>query len=213
MAKGLLVVMVGDENKKQTNYLGLDKTYEVEMVLGIVTDSYDLLGIPQITRSVNQNVTQSDIYPILAKMTGKINQPYPPYSAVRVQGKPLYWWARQDRLEEVTIPTAERNIYEISLQAMEKIDLLDLKTDITQRIKMVGGDFRQLQIAASWDKQLISSKIRSFQMIKLSIHCSSGTFVRGLVHQIGQELGYGAVTHSIIRTKVGLWELKDAETL
>ena len=45
MAEGLLLLLVSDENKKRKEYERLPKTYEFEVLLGIETDSYDVLGI------------------------------------------------------------------------------------------------------------------------------------------------------------------------
>jgi tRNA pseudouridine55 synthase len=46
MAKGLLLILVGDENKNKIKYEKLDKEYVFEVLFGISTDSYDILGIP-----------------------------------------------------------------------------------------------------------------------------------------------------------------------
>ena len=45
MATGLLIVLKDEENKQRNNYIGLTKTYEFEILFGISTDSYDLLGV------------------------------------------------------------------------------------------------------------------------------------------------------------------------
>lgn len=44
MAEGLLLILVGDECLKKDEYLNLDKEYEVEVLFGFETDTYDLLG-------------------------------------------------------------------------------------------------------------------------------------------------------------------------
>jgi tRNA pseudouridine55 synthase len=205
--------MVGEENKNQSFYLGLDKTYEVELVLGVSTDSYDLLGLPNKPFEIVANISQNQLEPALATLTGGIHQAYPPYSAVRVEGKPLYWWARQGRLNEVKIPVAKRDIYQLSILEIQQLSLEVFSTDLSSRIGQVEGDFRQPEILHAWDTLLRTTQVASLWNIKLRVACSSGTYVRGLVHQLGQDLGYGAVTRSIVRTKVGQWELKDAERL
>ena len=213
MAEGLLVVMVGDENKNQSDYIGMDKTYEVEMLLGVSTDSYDLLGIPNKPLDLVQALDHSSLDSVITSLRGKILQPYPPYSAVRVDGKPLYWWARQDRLSEIAIPAAERQIYDLSLLRVEQMRMSDFRQDLTKRINSVIGDFRQAEILAAWDELLNRTTVELLWSIRLRVACSSGTFVRGLVNQIGLDLTCGAVTRSIVRTKVGDWELKNAENL
>src|SRR4051812_2270372 len=51
LAHGVLLLMIGDATKEREKYLGLDKSYEFEAVLGVSTDSYDVLGL------VNNNLT------------------------------------------------------------------------------------------------------------------------------------------------------------
>ena len=213
MAEGLLVVMVGDENKNQSDYIGLDKTYEVEMLLGVSTDSYDLLGIPNKPLDLVHTLDRSSLDSAIARLRGKILQPYPPYSAVRVKSKPLYWWARQDRLNEVAIPIAERSISSLDVLSVSQIEMHEFRQDLTTRINSVVGDFRQAEILAAWDELLVQTEAEQLWNVKLRVVCSSGTFVRGLINQIGLDLRCGAVTRSIVRTKVGNWELKDANHL
>src|SRR5262245_8184953 len=45
MAHGLMLLLIGYENKNRTEYLNLDKTYYFKILLGVETDSYDLLGL------------------------------------------------------------------------------------------------------------------------------------------------------------------------
>ena len=44
MAEGILLVLVGEENKNREKYLGLDKVYEVDVLFGVATDTGDVLG-------------------------------------------------------------------------------------------------------------------------------------------------------------------------
>ena len=58
MATGTLLILIGDECKKQTKYHALDKVYTVELLIGIHSDSGDVLGIvsacaPQILTMQN----------------------------------------------------------------------------------------------------------------------------------------------------------------
>ena len=48
---------------------------------------------------------------------------------------------------------------------------------------------------------------------KLSVHCSKGTYIRSLCHDIGQLLGFGAVMSSLERTQNGIFSIKDSVTL
>lgn len=49
--------------------------------------------------------------------------------------------------------------------------------------------------------------------VSLRIHCSKGTYIRSLCHDIGQELGCGGTMKSLLRTRVGIFSLSDARKL
>jgi tRNA pseudouridine55 synthase len=53
----------------------------------------------------------------------------------------------------------------------------------------------------------------NFPYLMLEIGCSSGTYIRSLAHQLGQELGCGAHLYSLVRTTVGDYRLADTITL
>ena len=56
MAQGLLLLIIGDkENKKINKHLKKDKEYHAQILLGIQTDSYDILGIPKKSEQININ--------------------------------------------------------------------------------------------------------------------------------------------------------------
>ena len=45
---------------------------------------------------------------------------------------------------------------------------------------------------------------------RFNVHCSSGTYVRSLVHDLGAKLGCGAVMSNLRRVKVGGFDIKDS---
>ena len=45
MAEGVMIILVGDENKKREKYLDLNKKYEVGILFGVSTDTHDVLGL------------------------------------------------------------------------------------------------------------------------------------------------------------------------
>ena len=47
MASGVLLILQGATQKQRERYMGLGKTYEVKILFGFSTDSYDLLGLPR----------------------------------------------------------------------------------------------------------------------------------------------------------------------
>lgn len=100
-ATGLLIIGVGAGTKKLSKYIGLPKTYEAEIMLGVRTDTGDLEG-EVVEEQAVERVSEDALADVLDEMTGDITLPVPLYSAVKVKGKPLYKYARAG--EDVTVP-------------------------------------------------------------------------------------------------------------
>ncbi len=220
LAEGLIIVLTGDDCMKKDEYTNLNKQYEVTVLFGFATDTYDLLGIvknqsqnSQIVRRVGapgervkrQQFENSDfgIQKILKNFTGKIEQKYPPYSSRTVDGKPLWAWAREGRLDEITIPTHQVYVSNIEIINESQISKDELSIYIKNEIAKIAGDFRQEEILKSWDEVLKNTDQENFLCVKLRIDCGSGTYVRVIAHELGEALGIGALAMHIKRTKIG----------
>lgn len=204
MAEGLVLVLVGEENKKRKSYEDLPKEYECEVLFGMATDTYDILG--KITKSqtnyIQENV-ESSIKMLLPTFIGKHQQPYPPYSSQPVHGKPLYYWARENKLNEITIPTKEIEMYTVELLSQTKIQTKDLQIMITDRIEKVVGNFRQDEILALWHTFCKQNAEKTFSIFRFRISCSSGTYIRSFANTLGKKIQIPAIALSIKRTKIG----------
>jgi len=143
-------------------------------------------------------------------LIGTLDQKYPPYSSVRVNGKPLFYWAREGKINEVKIPNKKITINTITLNNLEVINFKDIFIETCKKINKVKGKFRQDKIIANWIE--INRKNPSLKLVKLgcSISCSKGTYIRAIAHEIGQTLNVGAVALSIKRTKIGPFSVEDA---
>lgn len=93
MASGLMVVGVGAGTKKLKDYVGLDKTYEAEILLGVGTDSGDVTG-EVIAETQSVSATEADVQKALGEMVGTLRLPVSKYSAMKQGGEPLYKKAR-----------------------------------------------------------------------------------------------------------------------
>lgn len=209
MAHGLLLLLLGDENKKRESYLHLDKMYQVEMLFGFSTDTYDLLG--KVIGGSNMEITQDKITRVFSRFIGQRKQQYPPYSSQPVNGKPLFYWARQNKLSEITIPTKDITVHSIQFLSIRSLSGEVLEKEIMQRINLVSGDFRQKEIKDSWI-QAIDETIE-YTLVAATIFCSSGTYVRSLTNDIGKYIGSGAVAFDIFRTQIGNYTIKDSKII
>ncbi|RAH45794.1 pseudouridine synthase PUS4 [Aspergillus brunneoviolaceus CBS 621.78] len=94
LATGVLVAGVGKGTKYLNNFLGCTKTYETVVLFGAETDTYDVLG-KVVRRAPYEHVTRDAVERALDQFRGKIMQRPPIFSALRVQGKRLYEYARE----------------------------------------------------------------------------------------------------------------------
>lgn len=93
LADGLLLVMLGPATRLSEYLSGHDKTYEVEAKLGVETDTYDAEG--QVTaRWEGPLPTDEELSRAVSRFVGSFSQTPPSFSAVKVQGRPLYHMAR-----------------------------------------------------------------------------------------------------------------------
>ena len=199
----MLLLLVGEECKKKDEYLNLPKEYEVEVLFGFATDTYDVLG--KITKSkekVEREVIERTQV-IFPEFIGKIKQSYPSYSSRPVNGKPLFMWAREERLDEIEIPIHNVLIENIEIVGHKEISGKDLLEEIKEKISKVKGDFRQEEILKIWEKEMKGKEEEKYFVIKLRISCGSGAYMRSIANDIGEKLGTHALALKIVRTKVG----------
>ncbi len=203
MAEGLLIVLVGDECKKKDDYLGMNKEYEFEVLFGVETDTYDVLGKVMGNSSYESDNVQESLQGALQKFVGKFSQTYPVYSSKSVDGIPLFELARSGKLEDVELPTKDVEIFELEMLEVRIISKKDLHEEILQRIALVKGDFRQDEIIQSWNTYFQTSSQDTLVLAKLNAKCSSGTYIRSLAFKLGKELKIPALAFSIKRTAIG----------
>lgn len=94
LATGVLIMGIGSGTKQLGSFLECTKTYEATVLFGAATDTYDVLG-KVLRRAPHEHVTRRRVEEALEKFRGKIMQRPPIYSALRVQGKRLYEYARE----------------------------------------------------------------------------------------------------------------------
>ena len=119
MAKGVLVVLTNKYTKLVDLITSLDKEYIATIKLGIKTDTLDITG-NILEENNNINLDEFKIKDTLQSFIGKYIEEIPVYSAVHVNGKRLYEYARNN--EEVILPKKEVIIYDI--------ELLEYKNDL-----------------------------------------------------------------------------------
>lgn len=110
MAKGVLVLALGTSLKIVNNITCLDKEYITKITLGIKTDTLDNTG-KIISKEKINNIDVKQIDKVLNSFLGDYHMQVPLYSAVKVNGKKLYEYARNNI--KVELPYKDVKIYEI----------------------------------------------------------------------------------------------------
>ncbi|MBE6161078.1 MAG: tRNA pseudouridine(55) synthase TruB [Firmicutes bacterium] len=118
IATGVLVVCIGRYTKLVNLITSFDKEYIAEIKLGIKTDTLDITG--NVLETKEYNLNEEIIKETLKSFIGVQLQTPPIYSAIKVNGKKLYEYARNN--ESVEIPKREIEI--------KRIELLEFKNDI-----------------------------------------------------------------------------------
>ena len=110
-ATGLLILLTGQNTKKSSEFLKLDKVYEATLKLGYTSTTGDPEG--EIKKLNAKNIEISKIKNTLNSFIGKINQTPPKFSAIKINGQRAYKLARQNK--DFEIPTRQVEIYSIEI--------------------------------------------------------------------------------------------------
>jgi tRNA pseudouridine55 synthase len=207
MADGVLIILSGKDRFEKETFLSLDKTYRATFLFGISSDSHDALGRLTEGSQPNLEVVESAI----SELIGTHSLPYPAYSSYKIQGKPLHWWASQNRLSEIDIPQKRMQVTSLSDIELRSLSVTDFQPELFHRIKSVSGDFRQNDILKDWEKILSSQK--GFVSASVTLTVTSGTYIRSLAALLGAKLGCGALLLHLTREQVGSFTLHTAERL
>ncbi len=117
IATGVLVLCIGKATKLVDVITGTDKEYVASVKLGELTDTLDTEG-----KTLEQRkcfINKDELVNVLDSFIGKYDQEVPIYSAVKVNGKKLYEYARRN--EKVNLPKRKVEI--------KKIELLESSND------------------------------------------------------------------------------------
>lgn len=119
LATGVLVCLIGKYTKLNNLLTMHNKEYIADFKLGILTDTLDATG--RVLDTSNNFIKKEKLVRALKKFKKTYMQEVPMYSAVKVNGRKLYDYARHD--EEVVPPKKKVTIYDIELLDYEYDDV------------------------------------------------------------------------------------------
>ncbi|KZF26583.1 pseudouridine synthase [Xylona heveae TC161] len=96
MATGVLITGVGKGTKELQKFLECTKVYETVVLFGVATDTYDRLG-KVLRQAPFEHVTREKVEEALKQFRGNIMQRPPIFSALHIDGKRLYEYAREGK--------------------------------------------------------------------------------------------------------------------
>ncbi|MDR7072186.1 tRNA pseudouridine(55) synthase TruB [Fictibacillus barbaricus] len=164
---GVLPICIGRATKIAEYMSDYGKEYIGEVTLGFSTETEDAHGEKVEEKEVNSNISFQKIKEILQSLTGEIEQVPPMYSAVKVNGKKLYEYARKG----ITVdrPSRKVTIFELELLNDEK-ELSREKPVFSFRVKCSKGTYvRTLAV-------MIGEKLGYPAHMSSLIRTSSGPF-------------------------------------
>ena len=167
LATGVLVICLNRYTKLNELLSSNEKEYIAEVTLGIKTDTLDIEGT--VLEKKETYISKDDLEKTLQKYETTYEQEVPIYSAVKVNGRKLYEYARSG--EEIVLPKKKVTI--------KKIELLDFKGD------------------------------------KFTFKClvSKGTYIRGLIRDILDDLDVIGTMSNLTRTKQGVFDIENSYSL
>lgn len=119
MATGVLILCIGSYTKLVDNLTSKNKEYIAVMQLGLLTDTLDTTGKTLKEESVN--LDEDKIYAAFKNFPREYNQEVPSYSAVKINGKKLYEYAREGI--SIHLPKRMVSIYSLEILSIDNNEI------------------------------------------------------------------------------------------
>ena len=196
LARGLLIVCTDKDTKLVDILTAKKKEYIATIKLGIKTDTLDITG--NIIERSNYNFTKEELLRVLNSFLGKSKQQVPIYSAIKIKGKKLYEYARNNI--EVELPVRDVEIY--------NIELLEYKDDlITFKVEVSKGTYIRSLIAD------ICSKLGTVGVMQSLLRTKQGDFKVEDANKIEDILNdkYTVISYDTVFKNYPIVNLKEME--
>ncbi|CAK9435317.1 uncharacterized protein LODBEIA_P57180 [Lodderomyces beijingensis] len=233
LARGVLVVGVGLGTKKLQYYLTeCQKTYEAKALLGIATTTGDSEG-QIVSQNEIAHITPDSVLHAAEKFVGDIKQTPPIFSALKVDGKPLYEYAREGKPIPRDIKVREVNVGRIKVCEEDLLttehDFKRLESELDengvakehalmnnptlndsplyfskQYLEQTGGVPQECKPRLLSEDESHPDKLPMFHF---TADVSSGTYIRSLISDIGRAMDSSAYMVDLVRTKQSEWVL------
>ncbi|KAI1795889.1 pseudouridine synthase [Ganoderma leucocontextum] len=215
LADGVLVVGVGKGTKKLSDFLDCVKEYRTTCLLGCETDTYDSEG-KQVRVAPWRHVTREQVEHALSQFRGEIEQVPPIFSALKMDGRPLYEYARNGiplprpiEKRKVTVHELELVEWKGSDHAFRWPEKKFTKEEQEAMEKALKAVDEAISIKDEPETEAPSEGVPSAFVLRMKV--SGGTYVRSIVHDLGHALGSAGHVVTLTRARQGRFALEPSE--
>jgi tRNA pseudouridine55 synthase len=162
LATGLLIICCGPATKRIEEFKDFDKEYTGTFTVGATTASFDLEKPIDATFPVD-HITDEKIAKAANSLTGDILQIPPVFSAIKVNGKRAYNYARKDQEVELAARQVSVPVFEISRIALPEIDFRIVCSKGTY-IRSLARDFGKALESGAHLSSLCRTRVGPYQL-------------------------------------------------
>tara|TARA_B110000259_G_scaffold43414_1_gene50111 strand:- start:3661 stop:4398 length:738 start_codon:yes stop_codon:yes gene_type:complete len=206
MASGLMIVLTEEDCKLQNKFQSTSKTYKFNIIVGISTDSHDPLN--DNIKLYKEYINLDELTELISKKyNGKIKQNYPLCSSYAIDvgfhKKIPLWEAFKNKIitTDYDLPYKFINVSNFKVLESKIIndnDLFDEFMSDINKVSDINDNFGKKEALEFYSNK----KNNNYQVISCQVSGSSGTYVRGLVRDIGKDLNKNCIVHRISRISI-----------
>lgn len=175
--EGVLPICIGQATKVAEYITDAGKEYVAVISIGKSTETEDAEGAVVVSDESKKKITRSDIESALGKLTGDIVQIPPMYSAVKVNGRKLYEYARKG----IEVERPERVVRIDELELLNAEDVYE-GTEITFQLRIVCGKGTYIRTLAVQIGELLGFPAHMASLVRTV----SGTYRREDCHTLDE---------------------------
>ena len=193
LATGVLIICTGKSTKLIDELQAHTKEYVATIKLGATTPSFDMETAEDATYPT-EHITRELVEEKLKAFVGRIEQIPPTFSAVKVDGKRAFKYARKG--EDIELKP--------KILIIDELEILHFGQQTTDNGLQITDEYPRERI-----KYQSGNLTDPHLSLTIRVVCSKGTYIRALARDIGRALGSGGYLTGLIRTRIGKYTLQD----